>query len=155
MAAPTYSWHCLKCNAVNEANTAACAACGFPAEARGSDIPSIHTPAQSHKDDDQPSFFVLFFPEIIPAAIAVICSPFWGISLMVSGHPIQGVALLLIGGLGAYGFFKFILEKQRWLAWGAVAAIIVGVVLVDQTLPASRSLFGSSGCNQPCGQNAK
>lgn len=150
MSVPTYRWHCFKCDAVNEAGSTACAACGFPAEARGASIANLHIPEKSGQGNGLATFFVVLLPEIIPALVAVIASPYWGIKLMLNDCLGQGIAVLLIGGMGAYGLFKSMLKKQAWLIWGVVVAILIGFVLVDWTLPASHSVFWGGYSKQAC-----
>ncbi|MDO6388469.1 hypothetical protein [Uliginosibacterium sp. 31-12] len=137
-SAPTYRWVCHKCEATNDAGKSLCAACGFPAVASAQQIsPSAQDQESNEKFEGQLRLFLLFFPEIIPAAAFVLFSPYVAGSYFFAGYPSQGVLTLLLAAGGTTGFVLAAKKKQRYIAWVCVAAIVFGMFLISDSCPKS------------------
>lgn len=155
VSAPTYRWSCYHCKAPNQAHIEYCAECGSPAEAREHDLAAKNSQEESKRSTNNQPSLLLFFPEIIPAAIAVLCGPFWGVRLALDGYYPQGIGILLVAIVGGLGFGRFIRIGNRWAAWFVVAAIIFSVLGIDSLLPKEASVFGMSSSQQNCEAPAK
>lgn len=128
MSNPSYRWVCHKCGLSNEPGIGSCSSCGSPAVVTGYDLEphiSEQEAIRRRKDTaERDAKFMLFFPEIIPAAIVLIGAPVWAISLAFQGHPLS--ALLLVAGVAvnAFGFFWLSRRGEKWLAYFAMLAVL-------------------------------
>ena len=136
MNAPSYRWSCLACGAANEPGVAVCCACGLPASATGKQItatkarlasPTPAPPAPTKQDhwllgSDS---FILFFPEGIAAALILLASPGWLLSLLIHGH-LAAAGILALGAPSAGAAAYFAMRKRsRALLYVSVVVLVV------------------------------
>jgi hypothetical protein len=137
-SAPTYRWVCHKCQASNESGAAQCSSCGFPAVASAQQInPIEHNRMNEEPTHDWLQLAFLFFPEIVIAAGFVLFSPYVAGSYFLAGCSGQGVFTILLAVGGTAGFVFAAKRKLRYVAWGCVAAIVLGMFLISDSCPKS------------------
>lgn len=103
-------------------------------------------------ENNQPPV-IIFFPEIIPAALGVLVSPYWAFSLASGGYILAGLGVLLVAAGGVYGFARCMKRNHRWAADFVLAGIILAFVGIYNVTPEALSPLGqSSDCGKSCGK---
>ncbi|PRC92725.1 hypothetical protein S2091_2455 [Solimicrobium silvestre] len=90
----------------------------------GNDRPAVHMFTSSD--------IFLFFPEIIPAAILAVWSPFWAIQLLLESHFLAALTLLCGVGASGYAFYSGVRSKQKYLAYIGVLGMLLSAGLALQ-----------------------
>jgi hypothetical protein len=77
----------------------------------------------------RPSWFsgnaVLFFPEILFAALIVLISPIWEIQFIGRGRLIAALVLPIGVTLCSYLFYRGCRDNLRWIAYAAVIGMLL------------------------------
>ncbi len=134
MRAPKYEWVCQKCQHANNAHTAQCAGCGFSAYFKVAQLPEpveLPAPMTAAKQNQFGDNFIMFFPEVIPALMIVLCAPVWAMRMFGNGNALP--ALGLLGGVVAFsaGFIYAYRRGRKWQAYAFMFAILVLAAMVS------------------------
>src|SRR5579872_3021679 len=94
VSGPSYVWSCKKCGLANAPYTTACTACGCPTEIAPIELDPPKPPEAPKHFFEEPGTWLTFLPELPIAAILVLASPVWAMTLMLHGHIVAGILLL-------------------------------------------------------------
>ena len=134
MSAPSYRWVCHRCAKTNPPGLAACEACGFQAVASGKEIvvqpPKPEVPHRPPSASLSWNDAVLFFPEVIPAALVAAASPVWLVSLLAARQFLAALVLLVGVAAGVGAFITGVQGRNKWLAYAGVVMVIVAAYCV-------------------------
>lgn len=132
---PSYSWSCHGCAANNTAGSSTCAQCGLSAfataaqieQSRKARVPDVVPDQTARPESDwlvSGAWSALFFPEVIPAALVLIASPIWLLSLLVAGNILAAVVLATgIATAIAIGYFAR-RAQSRGLIYTAMIVVL-------------------------------
>lgn len=139
MTFPTYEWTCQKCLHTNVAHTGACAACGFSANFTVSqlqkELPAEEVIRRQTDKTKLSNAIWLFFPEVIPAAILLICAPIWAMKLISRGNFLAGAALLAGEVFAVWGFIRSLHRREKISAYLCMIGFLALAGLIDSSTP--------------------
>ena len=121
---PSYRWRCFACDKPNERTATSCAACGFPARARGADIERARA---SRGIDGVPARWT----EVAAAMPRRQAAPWSGWRKVLA---IVGAVLLVIGAIASGSSFAWTGFAIALLAF-MFGAILLMVALVARDAP--------------------
>ena len=73
----------------------------------------------------------LFFPELPLAALLVVASPFWAVSLVLKGQVGLAAILLAIVPIMGYAAYRSARANQRWGTYLSLVVILIVAVAVE------------------------
>jgi hypothetical protein len=73
--------------------------------------------------------WIVFFPEVVTAAVVVVAFPFWFLSLLheASYQAAMSLALLVSSGLGL-GWWAWRIEN-KWVAYAGMVLVLIGAAV--------------------------